>query len=102
MFTRGLNKFYCNSLCDTFKIISATKTRYQTGEKLAQIQGQDDKFSAKNQSSQVSGGFILIETKAGKLGLFGKNLWQSSLFFIPIRPPVIINNKQCLTDKLNI
>ena len=53
MFTRGLNKFYCGSLCDTFKIISPTKTRYQTGEKVAQIQGQDDKFSAK--SCQISG-----------------------------------------------
>ena len=53
MFTRGLNKFYCGSLCDTFKIISPTKTWYQTGEKVAQIQGQDDKFSAK--SCQISG-----------------------------------------------
>ena len=53
MFTWGLNKFYCNYLCDRFKIISTTKTWYQTPEKVAQIQGQDDKFSAK--SCQISG-----------------------------------------------
>ena len=68
MFTWGLNKFYCNSLCDRFKIISPTKTWYQTPEKVAQIQGQDDKFLAKTRHSyRVSGEFILIETKGGKL-----------------------------------
>ena len=102
MFTWGLNKFLWLSLCDRFKIISAAKTWYQNLEKVAQIQGQEDRVSGKPQNSRVSVGFNLIETKAASWVLFGKNLWQSPMFCLPIRPPVIINNKQCLTDKLNI
>ena len=88
MFTRGLNKFYCGSLCDTFKIISPTKTRYQTGEKVAQIQGQDDKFSAKScQRSRVSGEFILIETKPTKRCLVWKKSLPISIVLHPYQAP---------------
>ena len=79
MFTPGLNKFYCSSLCDRFKIISPTKTRYQTGEKVAQIQGQDDKFSAK--SCQISGvGRIYFNWNKTNQVVFGLEKISANLY----------------------
>ena len=60
-----------------------------------------DPFSPVMQVTKVASGAETRAEPCTALGLV-KFSGNHPLFFIPIRPPVIINNKQCLTDKLNI